>query len=663
MPDQTVSEAQRIWSRVSDLLLADPSFGQREASIIQHSVHPVMAMDSIIVLSVPNNYTRNIIQDTLHQAVLRALNEVTGQDMTYAIRVMDPHSASDDTSHQAPAPASATNRPDIYRPAPQPAWNQPRSKRQPTLPDPANYISESTQKAAHEYRNLLPDPATLKHPDFSAVEDEMTPRVDQPVTLSRNELAPDLSADRIEPVGSPVSQLSSSEQAQVSAPASSTPVTPVTPAIVGPQAAGQAGLNSAGSRAQAQPQRTQQPVQQPQPQQTQQSQGTTKPTATQATASQPSTNTSTSTAQPKAKHAPKIDPETQLNSEDSFENFVPGENSRFAYAAAFAVSESPGNSYNPLFIWGDSGLGKTHLLNAIGNYTLQLYPDMRVRYVNSEVFMNEFIESVKTGSGSHSTVNQFNDKYRNVDMLLIDDIQFLGGKIGTLEAFFHTFNALEQANKQIVIASDVMPKELKGFEERLTSRFEMGLQADLQPPNQETRVAILRMKLANSKTEKQISDNVLALIAQQFTDNIRELEGALTRVLAVATLNNQEVTMELAQQTLQDYFVQDVVVTPTDIITRTANFFGLKFDDLVSSRRSHRIALARQIAMYVCREMTGLSLTAIGSIFGGRDHTTVIHAYQKIANEMTQKMEVYQYVNDLTNQLKQKGKKTNDTEQ
>lgn len=656
MPDQTVSEAQRIWSRVSDLLLADPSFGQREASIIQHSVHPVMAMDSIIVLSVPNNYTRNIIQDTLHQAVLRALNEVTGQDMTYAIRVMDPHSASDDTSHQAPAPASATNRPDIYRPAPQPAWNQPRSKRQPTLPDPANYISESTQKAAHEYRNLLPDPATLKHPDFSAVEDEMTPGVDQPVTLSHNELSPDLSADRIEPVSSPVSQLSSSEQAQVSAPAHSTPVTPVTPAIVGPQAAGQ--------RIQTQ-QPQQAPLAQPapQPQQTQQSQGATKPTATQATASQPSTNTSTSTAQPKAKHAPKIDPETQLNSEDSFENFVPGENSRFAYAAAFAVSESPGNSYNPLFIWGDSGLGKTHLLNAIGNYTLQLYPDMRVRYVNSEVFMNEFIESVKTGSGSHSTVNQFNDKYRNVDMLLIDDIQFLGGKIGTLEAFFHTFNALEQANKQIVIASDVMPKELKGFEERLTSRFEMGLQADLQPPNQETRVAILRMKLANSKTEKQISDNVLALIAQQFTDNIRELEGALTRVLAVATLNNQEVTMELAQQTLQDYFVQDVVVTPTDIITRTASFFGLKFDDLVSSRRSHRIALARQIAMYVCREMTGLSLTAIGSIFGGRDHTTVIHAYQKIANEMTQKMEVYQYVNDLTNQLKQKGKKTNDTEQ
>lgn len=654
MPDQTVSEAQRIWSRVSDLLLADPSFGQREASIIQHSVHPVMAMDSIIVLSVPNNYTRNIIQDTLHQAVLHALNEVTGQNMTYAIRVMEPQPSGDD--HQAPAPASATNRPDIYRPAPQPAWNQPRSKRQPTLPDPANYISESTQKAAHEYRNLLPDPATLKHPDFSAVEDEMTPRVDQPVTLSRNELSPDLSADRIEPVGSPVSQLSSSEQAQVSAPAHSTPVTPVTPAIVGSQAAGQ--------RIQTQqPQQAQlaQPAQQPQ--QTQQSQGAAKPAATQATASQPSTNTSTSTTQPKAKHAPKIDPETQLNSEDSFENFVPGENSRFAYAAAFAVSESPGNSYNPLFIWGDSGLGKTHLLNAIGNYTLQLYPDMRVRYVNSEVFMNEFIESVKTGSGSHSTVNQFNDKYRNVDMLLIDDIQFLGGKIGTLEAFFHTFNALEQANKQIVIASDVMPKELKGFEERLTSRFEMGLQADLQPPNQETRVAILRMKLANSKTEKQISDNVLALIAQQFTDNIRELEGALTRVLAVATLNNQEVTMELAQQTLQDYFVQDVVVTPTDIITRTANFFGLKFDDLVSSRRSHRIALARQIAMYVCREMTGLSLTAIGSIFGGRDHTTVIHAYQKIANEMTQKMEVYQYVNDLTNQLKQKGKKTNDTEQ
>ena len=636
MPDQTVQESQHIWSRVSDLLLADPSFGQREASIIQHSVHPVMAMDGIIVLSVPNNYTRNIIQDTLHQAVLHALNEVTGQNMTYAIRVMEPQPSGDD--HQAPAPASATNRPEIYRQAPQPSWNQPRSKRQPTLPDPANYISESTQKAAHEYRNLLPDPATLKHPDFSTIADEDNATVDQPFTLSREELSPDISADRIKALSSPVSRLSSSEQAQAGGSFANAQQSPL-----------------------AQQQSAQQQSAQQQPSHPAAQQSGQQATPAQHTAQHTAASAQHTAA--KAKHAPKIDPETQLNSEDSFENFVPGENSRFAYAAAFAVSESPGNSYNPLFIWGDSGLGKTHLLNAIGNYTLQLYPDMRVRYVNSEVFMNEFIESVKTGSGSHSTVNQFNDKYRNVDMLLIDDIQFLGGKIGTLEAFFHTFNALEQANKQIVIASDVMPKELKGFEERLTSRFEMGLQADLQPPNQETRVAILRMKLANSKTEKQISDNVLALIAQQFTDNIRELEGALTRVLAVATLNNQEVTMELAQQTLQDYFVQDVVVTPTDIITRTANFFGLKFDDLVSSRRSHRIALARQIAMYVCREMTGLSLTAIGSIFGGRDHTTVIHAYQKIANEMTQKMEVYQYVNDLTNQLKQKGKKTNDAEQ
>jgi chromosomal replication initiator protein len=372
---------------------------------------------------------------------------------------------------------------------------------------------------------------------------------------------------------------------------------------------------------------------------------------------QPSATPSQNGATPASPQQAEIpfhrDEKSRLNKDATFDNFVPGESNRFARAAAFAVSEAPGNSYNPLFIYGGSGLGKTHLLNAIGNYALNLYPDLTVRYVNSEEFTNEFIEAVKEGAGNDGEVAEFNRRYREVDLLLIDDIQFLGGKTGTMETFFHTFNALYNANKQIVVASDVAPKLLQGFEQRLISRFEMGLTVDVQPPNQETRIAILRMKASTSKLKMEVPMEVLDLIAQQVTDNIRELEGALTRVVAMASLNKQPVTTALAEQTLQDYFVSDVQVTPTDIISQTAGYFQLTFDDLVSSRRSKNIALARQVAMYICREMTGLSLTSIGEIFGGRDHTTVIHAYQKISSEMSEKREVYNYVNELTSKLKQ----------
>lgn len=345
---------------------------------------------------------------------------------------------------------------------------------------------------------------------------------------------------------------------------------------------------------------------------------------------------------------------SHLNKDATFDNFVPGESNRFARAAAFAVAEAPGSSYNPLFIYGGSGLGKTHLLNAIGNYSQNLYPDQKTRYVNSEEFTNEFIEAVKEGAGSDGTITEFNRRYREVDLLLIDDIQFLSGKTGTLETFFHTFNALYGADKQIVVASDVAPKLLQNFEQRLISRFEMGLTVDVQPPNQETRIAILRMKASASNVRTEVPGEVLDLIAQQVTDNIRELEGALTRVEAMASLNKQPVTLALAEQTLQDYFVSDVQVTPTDIISHTAAYFQLTFDDLVSSRRSAPIALARQVAMYICREMTGLSLTSIGEIFGGRDHTTVIHAYKRISSDMSEQREVYNYVQDLTSKLKQR---------
>ncbi|PWG60364.1 chromosomal replication initiator protein DnaA [Bifidobacterium catulorum] len=344
------------------------------------------------------------------------------------------------------------------------------------------------------------------------------------------------------------------------------------------------------------------------------------------------------------------DEETHLNRNATFSTFVPGDSNRFVRTVAMTVAEAPGRSFNPLCVYGGSGLGKTHLLNAIGNYALSENSALKVRYVNSEEFTNEFIESLQSEAQSNSLMAEFNRRYREVDVLLIDDIQFLGGKEATLEQFFHTFNTLHDANKQIVIASDVAPKKLKGFEERLISRFESGLSVEVKPPNVETRIAILRMKAQITNLE--VDDDVLGLIAEQVTDNVRELEGALTRVSAMASLNHQPITRMLAEQTLQDFFTTEVEIKPTDIITQVAAYFQLSFDDLVGPWRAKNVALARQIAMYMTRELTSLSLVDIGEIFGGRDHSTVMHAYKKIQAGMAQKREVYNYVNELTGRIK-----------
>ena len=344
------------------------------------------------------------------------------------------------------------------------------------------------------------------------------------------------------------------------------------------------------------------------------------------------------------------DPQTHLNKNATFDTFVPGDSNRFARTVALAVAEGSGRDFNPLCIYGGSGLGKTHLLNAIGNYALVKDPSLKVRYVNSEEFTNEFIDALQNSTHGSGQIADFNRRYRKVDVLLIDDIQFLSGKEATLDQFFHTFNALHDANKRIVIASDVAPKNLKGFEQRLISRFDSGLTVDVKPPDRETRIAILRMMAAMNGVN--IPNEVLDLIAERFTENIRELEGALTRVTAVASLNNQPVTRALAEQTLQDFFVNDVEIKPTDIISQVAQYFHLTFDDLVGRTRTKNIAMARQVAMYLAREMTSMSLVDIGEVFGGRDHTTVMHAYTRISGEMQEKREIYNYVTELTVKLK-----------
>jgi chromosomal replication initiator protein len=338
----------------------------------------------------------------------------------------------------------------------------------------------------------------------------------------------------------------------------------------------------------------------------------------------------------------------RLNPKYVFDTFVIGSSNRFAHAAAVAVAEAPAKAYNPLFIYGDSGLGKTHLLHAIGHYARRLYSGIRVRYVNSEEFTNDFINSIRDDEGTSVKTT-----YRNVDVLLIDDIQFLAGKDRTLEEFFHTFNALHNNNKQVVITSDQPPKLLAGFEDRMKSRFEWGLLTDIQPPELETRIAILRKKALSEGLSA--PDDALEYIASKISSNIRELEGALIRVTAFASLNRQPVDVALAEMVLKDLITDDGAqeITSAQILTQTADYFKLSMEELCSKSRTRTVVTARQIAMYLCRELTDMSLPKIGQELGGRDHTTVIHADRKIRELMAERRVIYNQVTELTNRIKQ----------
>jgi chromosomal replication initiator protein len=350
---------------------------------------------------------------------------------------------------------------------------------------------------------------------------------------------------------------------------------------------------------------------------------------------------------------PGTPPPTQarLNPKYTFETFVIGSSNRFAHAAAVAVAEAPAKAYNPLFIYGDSGLGKTHLLHAIGHYAQSLYHGVKVRYVSSEEFTNDFINMIRDGKQ-----DGFRRRYRDVDVLLVDDIQFLENKEGTQEEFFHTFNTLHNASKQIVISSDRAPKRLVTLEDRLRSRFEWGLITDVQPPELETRIAILRKKAVQEGLNA--PPEALEYIASRISTNIRELEGALIRVTAFASLNRQSVDLQLAEIVLKDLIpeAQGPEITAATIMGQTASYFGLSIDDLCGTSRSRVLVTARQIAMYLCRELTDLSLPKIGQQFGGRDHTTVMHADRKIRSLMAERRSIYNQVTELTNRIKQQAR-------
>ncbi len=351
--------------------------------------------------------------------------------------------------------------------------------------------------------------------------------------------------------------------------------------------------------------------------------------------------------------ADTVEPEVESPAEEevadryTFDAFVTGTGNRFAHAAALSVAETPAKSYNPLFIYGDAGLGKTHLLRAIANYVNTHYPHFRVRYVSTETFLNEFVDAIR-----QNTTIQFKRRYREIDVLLVDDIQFVEGKEGLQEEFFHTFNTLHQDNRQIVLTSDRPPDSIPTLEDRLRSRFKMGLITDIQPPDIETRLAILLKKAETSNQE--IPDDVLTFIAERVTDNIRELEGALIRVTAFANLTGETLTIDLAQRVLGELLSnkQPRQITPKMILDETADMFGFEVEEIIGASRRRPLVTARQVAMYVFREITDLSYPAIAREFGGRDHTTVIHAVDKIGTLMAERRQIYDQVTELTTRIK-----------
>ncbi len=340
---------------------------------------------------------------------------------------------------------------------------------------------------------------------------------------------------------------------------------------------------------------------------------------------------------------------SSLNPKYTFDTFVVGNNNRFAHAAALAVAESPADAYNPLFIYGGVGLGKTHLMHAIGHYMLSQKPTLRIKYVTSEVFMNEMVNSL-----NKKTQAEFREKYRNIDVLMVDDIQFLTGKVGTQEEFFHTFNALHSAGKQIVLSSDKPPKEIAKLEERLRSRFEWGLIADIGKPDLETRVAILQKKAEDELLT--VDPAILTMIAERVSSNIRELEGCLTRLVAYSSLTGRKIDQALAEEALKEIFARSEPrhVTCEDVMESVATYYNVTVSDLKSPRRNREVAVPRQIAMYIAREIVGAPLTMIGDCFGGRDHSTVNHACQKVASDIKFSPALNNLVSDLMQQLQER---------
>ncbi|MCF6744839.1 chromosomal replication initiator protein DnaA [Blastococcus sp. KM273128] len=587
MADATLDLAT-VWDQIRERLATSLS-PQQNAML--NLTRPLGLVEDTAVLAAPNEFTQTVLESRMRRVLAEALSEQFGRDIRVAVQLED-------------APATPPSPPQEQEPTRRP-WSAVEAQR--AEEDQATRDRADDGRSAFGVRtDVVGTPAPWDRPaaaerpigqDFSAIR-ELHP-ADGP---------PRPPADR----GAPEDWSTTTWGGGPSAPADdqdwggsgSAPIADVLPfdadGATGEQRRSAAGGGTRGRR-------------------------------------------------PEAGRPAGLDP--GLNPKYVFDSFVIGNSNRFAHAAAVAVAEAPARAYNPLFIYGESGLGKTHLLHAIGHYAARMFPNVKVRYVSTEEFTNEFINLVHSGRAE-----DFRRRYRDIDFLLIDDIQFLERAERTQEEFFHTFNTLHNASKQIVITSDRPPKKLTTLEDRLRTRFEWGLITDVQAPDLETRIAILRKKAWGERL--QVPDQVLEFIASKVQTNIRELEGALIRVTAFASLNKQQVDLPLAELVLKDLISdeQGPQITAAIIMAATAEYFSVTMEELQGTNRSRTLVNARQIAMYLCRELTELSLPRIGASFGGKDHTTVMHAVKKITNLMSERRATYTQVTELTARIKSRAR-------
>ncbi|WP_370413784.1 chromosomal replication initiator protein DnaA [Streptomyces fradiae] len=592
-----------VWPRVLEQLLGEGQQGieSKDKQWIERC-QPLALVADTALLAVPNEYGKQVLEGRLAPLISEALSRACGRPIRIAITV-------DDSAGEPPAPAPPT------RPAPQPYGGYDAYEKYDEYGRPMPDDGLPTARPAYpEYQQQRPDPGVW-------------PRAQEDISWQQQRLGGFQERD---PYASPRPQQPQQPRYDERPPYEQNPPRPEraelpdTDGPSGPGGHGRPGTHG-GPGAHG-----------------------PRPGAGSTGMGGGSGLGGSSSGQGAGAGAPG-EQHARLNPKYLFDTFVIGSSNRFAHAAAVAVAEAPAKAYNPLFIYGESGLGKTHLLHAIGHYARSLYPGTRVRYVSSEEFTNEFINSIRDGKG-----DAFRKRYRDVDILLVDDIQFLASKESTQEEFFHTFNTLHNANKQIVLSSDRPPKQLVTLEDRLRNRFEWGLTTDVQPPELETRIAILRKKAVQEQLNA--PPEVLEFIASRISRNIRELEGALIRVTAFASLNRQPVDLGLTEIVLKDLIPggEDTApeITAGAIMAATADYFGLTVEDLCGSSRSRVLVTARQIAMYLCRELTDLSLPKIGAQFGGRDHTTVMHADRKIRALMAERRSIYNQVTELTNRIK-----------
>ena len=621
-----------VWFRSMDGLADDALQPQHRAWL--KLTRPLGLIEDTALLAVPNDYVKNMIETRLRSLIVQTFSRELGREIRVAVTV-DPTIAEPVDPAPNVAPPSIT-APGIAAPgAPLPGAAQfdggfrPRTTGQHPDGDAAPWDAppppEPPRDLPHE------EPPARRHPPepgYAAPDQGYADRGYDRSYAQREQPAPaDYPQERQSEPAAAVSAPPPSEPPQPASPSPQS-VRPVQPAQPSPPRRSQEyGAPPSDPRPPAHPAQS-------------------RPSSGESRGLPP--RPAPWEGRPAARPAEPA----RLNPKYTFDTFVIGSSNRFAHAAAVAVAEAPAKAYNPLFIYGDSGLGKTHLLHAIGHYAQSLYEGVRVRYVSSEEFTNDFINSIRDGKA-----DGFRRRYRDVDILLVDDIQFLENKEQTQEEFFHTFNTLHNSNKQIVISSDRAPKQLVTLEDRLRNRFEWGLITDVQPPELETRIAILRKKAAQEGLNA--PPEVLEYIASKIATNIRELEGALIRVTAFASLNRQSVDLQLTEIVLKDLIpdASGPEINAATIMAQTATYFGLTTDDLCSTSRSRVLVTARQIAMYLCRELTELSLPKIGQQFGGRDHTTVMHADRKIRSLMAERRSIYNQVTELTNRIKQQARK------